>query len=60
MWTECEECRLPVDLTRAGACMRCRRVLCNAHLHGGFLRRLVVDVALAEPVCVRCRASIPL
>jgi len=35
-------------------------VLCNAHLHGGFLRRLIVDVALAEPVCVRCRASIPL
>jgi hypothetical protein len=53
--TECEECRLPVDLSRAGACIRCRRVLCHGHLHGSFLRRLVVDMALAPPVCLTCR-----
>jgi len=53
--TECEECRLPVDLSRAGACIRCRRVLCNAHLHGSFFRRLAVDMSLAQPICVQCR-----
>ncbi|HJQ18970.1 MAG TPA: hypothetical protein VJ867_01390 [Gemmatimonadaceae bacterium] len=55
--TECEECRLPVDLSRAGGCARCRRVLCNRHLHGSFWRRLIVDVMAQAPVCVRCRAS---
>lgn len=55
--TECEECRLPVDLSRAGACTKCRRVLCNAHLHGSFLRRLMVDMSLVQAVCLRCRNS---
>jgi hypothetical protein len=55
--TECEECRLPVDLTRAGACTRCRRVLCNTHLHGSFFRRLLVDLMASPPVCVRCRTT---
>jgi hypothetical protein len=54
LWTDCEECRLRVNLSSAGACRRCRRVLCNSHLHGSFFRRLLVDLG-AEPVCLRCR-----
>lgn len=54
LWTDCEQCRLRVNLSRAGACRRCRRVLCNTHLHGSFVRRLLVDLG-AEPLCVRCR-----
>jgi hypothetical protein len=57
LFTECEACKVPVDLSRAGACSRCRRVLCNAHLHGGFARRLLVDMALLQPVCVQCREA---
>jgi len=56
--TECEECRLPVNLSNAGACMRCRRVLCHPHLHGSFVRRLIVDLALAQPICLRCRDGV--
>lgn len=57
--TECEACRLPVDLSRAGACVKCRRVLCNGHLHGSFIRRLVVDLNLgAQPICTTCRESV--
>lgn len=56
LYTQCEECRMTVDLSRAGACARCRRILCNAHLHGSFLRRLVVDIG-ADAVCVRCRSA---
>ena len=54
LWTQCDECRLTFDLTRVGACARCRRVLCNSHLHGSFFRRLLVDLG-AEPVCLKCR-----
>jgi hypothetical protein len=54
LWTQCEECRLRVNLSSAGACRRCRRILCNTHLHGSFLRRLLVDFG-AEPLCLRCR-----
>ncbi|HMC55500.1 MAG TPA: hypothetical protein VKH19_10040 [Gemmatimonadaceae bacterium] len=57
LFTECEECRRPVDLSGAGGCTRCRRVLCNRHLYGSFFRRLLADVIAAQPVCVRCRAA---
>jgi hypothetical protein len=58
IFTECEQCRRTVDLTRLGACARCRRVLCNTHLHGSFFRRLYVDIG-AEAVCVKCRLEQP-
>ena len=54
LWTQCEECKRSVDLSGAGACARCKRVLCHAHLHGSFVRRLLVDLG-AEPVCLTCR-----
>lgn len=57
LWTTCEECRRTVNLSRAGACERCRRALCNDHLHGSFARRLLVDLG-ARAVCVRCRSEL--
>ena len=57
LWTQCEECKLTFDLSRLGACARCRRVLCNAHLHGSFVRRLLVDFG-AEAACLKCRESV--
>lgn len=56
LFTQCEQCKRTVDLSRAGACARCKRILCNTHLHGSFLRRLRVDLG-AEPVCVSCRSG---
>lgn len=55
MATECDACGRRFDLIGGGACVRCRRILCATHLHGSWLRRLLVDVG-AEPICVQCRA----
>ena len=57
LWTDCEACSLRVNLSRAGACTKCRRVLCHTHLHGSFVRRLLVDVGFADLVCVECRSK---
>jgi hypothetical protein len=57
LFTQCEECKLTHDLSHMGACRRCRRVLCNLHLHGSFVRRLIVDLG-AEAICVKCRESV--
>ena len=54
MSTECERCGLRFDLIAGGACISCRRVLCGVHLHGSWLRRLMVDFG-AQPVCLECR-----
>lgn len=52
--TDCDECGGRVDLMKGGACVRCRRILCFAHLHGSFVRRLATDLG-AQTLCVRCR-----
>ncbi|MEK7403316.1 MAG: hypothetical protein AABZ80_13245 [Gemmatimonadota bacterium] len=57
LWTDCEACREKVNLSQAGACSQCRRVLCNRHLHGSFVRRLLYDIGLTEAVCAECRAK---
>lgn len=59
LWTDCEECRLRVNLSKAGACSRCRRILCYTHLHGSFARQLIVDIGFAQPVCKACRGRSP-
>jgi len=56
LFTECDECNLRKNMSEIGACARCKRVLCNDHLHGSFARRLLADAGLAEIVCLRCRA----
>ena len=57
MRTECDACRLPFDLVKGGVCERCRRVLCERHLHGSFIRRLRVDLGAAA-LCLDCRAGV--
>ena len=56
IFTQCEECKLRYDLTQAGACRECKRVLCNTHLHGSFWQRLKVDFG-SPAVCVKCRGA---
>ncbi len=53
--TDCDQCRGRVDLLKGGVCVRCRRILCYRHLHGGWLRRLIADLG-ADTVCVQCRS----
>ena len=54
--TDCDQCRGRVDLIKGGVCTQCRRILCEQHLHGSFVRRLMVDLG-AACICVRCRAG---
>jgi hypothetical protein len=52
--TDCDRCGGRVDLLKGGVCTSCRRILCYAHLHGSWVRRLVADMR-NESVCVECR-----
>ena len=52
--TDCDQCGGRVDMLKGGVCTRCRRILCYAHLHGSWARRLLADLGAAT-VCVRCR-----
>ena len=54
--TECDECRKEFPVNTGGVCDRCRRILCNDHLHGSMFRH--VAVALGAPLrCVKCRTG---
>ncbi|HEX9563518.1 MAG TPA: hypothetical protein VF981_06095 [Gemmatimonadaceae bacterium] len=54
--SECDECGHPFPVNQGGVCDRCRRILCNTHLHGSAWRRL--SIALGAPYrCVTCRAG---
>ena len=54
--TECDECRKPFPVNTGGVCERCRRILCNDHLHGSIARR--VAIAFGAPyLCLRCRGT---
>jgi hypothetical protein len=54
--TECDQCHRPFPVTGGGVCERCRRILCNTHLHGSIVRRMAIAFG-ARYVCVRCRAG---
>jgi hypothetical protein len=56
MATECDVCGLRFDLVAGGACVRCRKILCSRHLHGSWLRRLMVDFG-SDPICCECRRA---
>ena len=56
MATECDACQRRFDLVSGGACVRCKRILCSQHLHGSWIRRLMVDFG-AEPICCMCRQN---
>jgi hypothetical protein len=54
---DCERCGARFEPGRGGGvCARCRRILCDAHLHGSFLQRVRVAVG-APAVCAQCRAT---
>lgn len=54
--TECDECQEAFAVNTGGVCDRCRRILCNRHLHGSLLRRIAI--ALGAPYrCVACRSG---
>ncbi len=56
MSTQCDACGADFDLMTGGACERCGRILCAAHLHGSWLQRMVHE--FKRPVtCVACRAG---
>jgi hypothetical protein len=54
--TECDECRKPFPVNTGGVCDRCRRILCDKHLHGSLLRRWAIGFG-AQYLCVACRAG---
>lgn len=54
--TDCDRCGGRVDLLKGGVCTRCLRILCYAHLHGSWLRRVAADLG-AGTVCTDCRAG---
>lgn len=54
--TDCDQCRGRVDLLKGGVCITCHRILCYRHLHGSFVRRLMVDLG-AVSTCVQCRSG---
>jgi hypothetical protein len=58
MAIECDRCGVRFNLIHGGVCGRCGRILCRRHLHGSWLRQLLVDVG-ARPVCTDCRAGAP-
>lgn len=58
MRTECDACGYRFDLTHGGVCSRCNRILCYSHLHGSWVRRVLVDLG-ASAVCLDCRAGRP-
>jgi hypothetical protein len=54
--TECDACHKPFSVSTGGVCERCRRILCNDHLHGSLARRIAIGFG-APMICVRCRAE---
>lgn len=52
---DCEECKVMFPLGKGGVCARCRRILCNAHLHESRWQRMRVNLFGAEAVCPGCR-----
>jgi hypothetical protein len=56
MATECDVCGARFDLMKGGACQQCRRILCGAHLHGSWFRRLAADFG-GRVLCVQCRSG---
>ncbi len=55
-WVRCERCRVRFNLAEGGVCRSCNRILCDAHLYGGWLQRLRRYVG-ARATCVDCRAG---
>lgn len=54
--SDCDRCGTRFHLGGGGVCINCRRIVCNAHLHGSLVRRIQVYFG-APSVCTECRAG---
>jgi len=55
-FSECDRCHARFHIGAGGVCERCRKILCDDHLHGSLVRRIQVSFG-APPVCIYCRAQ---
>jgi len=55
-FSECDRCHVRFHIGAGGVCERCRKILCDDHLHGSLVRRIQVSFG-APPVCIYCRAQ---
>jgi len=55
-FSECDRCHVRFHIGGGGVCERCRKILCDNHLHGSLVRRIQVSFG-AAPICVRCRSQ---
>jgi hypothetical protein len=55
-FSECDRCHARFHIGAGGVCERCRKILCDNHLHGSLIRRIQVSFG-APPVCINCRAQ---
>lgn len=53
-FSECDRCHVRFHIGQGGVCERCRKILCDTHLHGSLVRRVQVSFG-APVVCVACR-----
>ena len=54
-FSECDRCHVRFHIGGGGVCERCRRILCDNHLHGSLVRRIQVSFG-APVVCLACRS----
>ena len=54
--TRCERCKTVFPAGKGGVCLECRRILCDAHLHGSLWRKLASSVRRND-ICTECRAK---
>ena len=55
-FVDCDRCHVRFHIGAGGVCEECKRILCDAHLHGSLVRRVQVSFG-AAPVCVTCRSK---
>ena len=39
-FSECDRCHVRFHIGAGGVCERCRKILCDNHLHGSLVRRI--------------------
>ena len=47
-FSECDRCHVRFHIGAGGVCERCRKILCDNHLHGSLVRRIQVSFGAPE------------